>query len=176
MAENAACELCKELVVCTTPPTSLCEDCLQLHSAQYPIVPHQYLPMSATQKATGIEDRKEEIATHLPPSLVYISRRHVGVLNFSTRVWDFHDLQIDSEQITIREEGSRYVWVERGLFCCGGKDYTGRGDDGIPKSDAYLLGNEWKVTKWTDMIMPRAGQGVWWHAASSSVLVFGGIS
>ena len=70
------------------------------------------------------------------------------------------------------DSGTRYIWVDKELFCSGG---IGSGDRG--RSDAYLLssaGNQWQVTNLPSMMRVRWYHAMWWSAQLSIVHVFGG--
>lgn len=102
-----------------------------------------------------------------PPACV---RDNVRVFNFPRMQWDIFPL---ASPVPV-DKFSRYVWVAEELFCSGG----GTAYAGWPfgKREAFLLssGEEWSVTQLPNMLMPRSDQGLWWCAAKSSVLVFGG--
>ena len=105
-----------------------------------------------------------------PRSLAIVEKAQVKLFNFQRKGWDPASLKSNVDL----DYGSRYAWVEMGLFCSGGnrKDHAGWGG----RPEAYLLtsGSEWEVTRLADMITARGCHGVWWHAGSRSVMVFGG--
>lgn len=105
-----------------------------------------------------------------PRSLAIVEKTQVKLFNFQRKGWDVAPLAATVDL----DYGSRYAWVEMGLFCSGGNREGYAGWGGRP--EAYLLtsGNEWAVTRLADMITARGCHGVWWHAASRAVMIFGG--
>ena len=74
------------------------------------------------------------------------------------------------------DHGSRYVWVEEGLFCSGGRDYTGWNERESGRREAYILSEaeEWGVRRLADMLEVRWYHGLWWLKGQQTVFVFGG--
>lgn len=102
-------------------------------------------------------------------SLVYLEESRVKSFDFTTKIWTTTELttfiQVDGS--------SRYVWVEMGLFCSGGRTYLGWEEKG---KQAYLLVRDWDVVSIAEMQLPRSAHGLWWHSSGNSVLVFGGLN
>ena len=103
--------------------------------------------------------------------LVYVERNCVKIFNSESST-----LTRNLTSAVKLDRGSRYVWTDSGLFCAGGRNYAGLGEQWNGLRDAYMLteGEQWTMTRLADMRLARFGQGLWWLATRHSVLVFGG--
>jgi len=103
-----------------------------------------------------------------PGTLMHVGRTYIRSFSFATLTWSQSSLASPVEV----DAKSRYLWTEAGLFCCGSKAQI----DSAYSKKAYLLqaGQEWAVTALPNMFNGRAGAGLWYLSAQSSVHVFGG--
>lgn len=103
--------------------------------------------------------------------LVYVERNRIKIFNSESAALT---RSLTSE--VKLDRGSRYVWTDSGLFCGGGRNYVGGGEQWNGLRDAYMLaeGEQRTVTRLADMRIARFGQGLWWLSTIHSVLVFGG--
>lgn len=106
-----------------------------------------------------------------PNSLASVEEDKLKLWDFSTHSWNSAPL-LPPIEVDI---GSRYVWMEAGLFVSGGRSYVGWGGE-ASRREAYELGLTGEVTRLADMLTPRRSHGLWWVASKQQVLVFGGIS
>jgi len=131
----------------------------EIHSAA--TVPVSPLPKSSSSLPPMFPD--------MPNSLASVEEDKVKLWDFSTRSWNSAPLHPPIEV----DIGSRYVWMETGLFVSGGRHHLGWGGE-ASRREAYEVGLAGVVTRLADMLTPRRSHGLWWLAAKQQVLVFGG--
>lgn len=102
-----------------------------------------------------------------PKSLCFINKATVKVFSLGSCTWVLTNL---SEPLTV-DSSTRYVWLERNLFCSGGRGYSGHDFCG---KKAYVLEPQWTIRPLPDMKTSRYNHGLWWDAVHQKVLTFGG--
>lgn len=131
----------------------------EVHSAA--TIPVSPLPKSSSSLPPMFPD--------MPNSLASVEEDKLKLWDFSTHSWNSAPLHPPIEV----DIGSRYLWMETGLFVSGGRGHLGWGGE-ASRREAYEVGLAGVVTRLSDMLTPRRSHGLWWLAAKQQVLVFGG--
>jgi hypothetical protein len=124
----------------------------------------------------AISDKKETWGSlrsdQFPTKLALVKSNTLNIFDTVNLEWGSYPL---AAHIDVNET-TRYLWAGHDLFLSGGKCKLGRGMNRNCKNSAYLLRGDahWEVQQQAKMLIPRLAHGLWWHAAKSSILVFGG--
>ena len=99
--------------------------------------------------------------------LVYVEPTSLKVYNLARNEWKRVAIE---GSVTHVDDGTRYVWTERGLSCSGGEKHAGFESP----YTAFILNQHWKVTDMSEMTRGRSCHGLW--TDTNRVFAFGGMS